>query len=75
MTVRVAIDLPTPLYEELRQKADDLDASLESLVLQAIDSMLQKSEKRAYVTGPLIRGKGKRGPRYPTNKNPWDLIF
>lgn len=27
------------------------------------------------VTGPLIRGKGERGPRFPVDENPWDLIF
>ena len=27
------------------------------------------------VRGPMIRGKGKLGPEFPVNENPYDLIF
>jgi hypothetical protein len=52
MAIRVTIDFPKPLYDQLRQLADNANTQVESLVSQAIESMLQKSEKRAYVTGP-----------------------
>ena len=33
------------------------------------------SPKGKYVTGPLVTGSGKLGPRFPQDENPHDLVF
>ncbi|HSB17742.1 MAG TPA: hypothetical protein VLE22_25060 [Bryobacteraceae bacterium] len=31
--------------------------------------------KGSQVTGPLVTGPGKLGPRFPTDENPHDLVW
>ena len=48
---------------------------MRSLILQAIEETYTEPKKGERVTGPMITGKGKRGPRFPIDENPHDLIF
>ena len=48
---------------------------MRSLIVRAIEKNYPETGKGARVTGPLILSKGKRGPRFPIDENPWDLIL
>ena len=51
---------------------------MRSLIVRAVEQTYADTEaikKGERVTGPQIIGKGKRGPLYPVDENPHDLIF
>jgi hypothetical protein len=48
---------------------------MRSLIVSAIEQAYAGPVKGKRVTGPLILSKGKRGPRYPKDENPHDLVF
>jgi hypothetical protein len=75
MAVRTTVDLPESLHDRLRQRAESSGASIRSLIVQAIEQTYPGMSKGRPVTGPLIRSSGKRGPLYPTDENPHDLVF
>jgi hypothetical protein len=75
MPVRTTVDIPEFLHDRLRQRAESSGASIRSLIVQAIEQTYPGVSKGRPVTGPLIRNSGKRGPLYPTDENPHDLIF
>jgi hypothetical protein len=75
MPVRVVVDIPEPLHQRLQQRAESSGASIRSLILQAIEETYAEPKKGERVTGPLIISKGKRGPRFPVDENPHDLIL
>ena len=75
MAVRTTVDIPEPLHEKLRHRAETSGTSVRSLIVQAIEQTYSEPRKGRFVTGPLIRGTGKRGPRFPTDENPQDLVF
>jgi hypothetical protein len=75
MAVRVTVEIPEPLHELLRRRAKISGVSIRSLILQAIEQTYPEPPKGRPVTGPLIRGKGKRGPLFPTDENPHDLVI
>jgi hypothetical protein len=49
--------------------------SIRSLIVQAVEHTYAEPKKGRPVTGPLITGTGKRGPLYPVDENPHDLVF
>jgi hypothetical protein len=76
MAVRVTVEIPVPLHDRLRRRAKSSGVSIRSLIVQAIEQAYPElARKGRPVTGPLIRGKGKLGPQFPTDENPHDLIF
>jgi hypothetical protein len=75
MSIRTTIDIPEPLYEKLRVRAERTGASIRSLVVQAIEQTYGEAHQAAYVTGPLVTGKGRLGPSFPVDENPHDVIF
>jgi metal-responsive CopG/Arc/MetJ family transcriptional regulator len=75
MAVRTTIDIPEPLHDRLRQRAESSGTSIRSLIVRAIEETYTEPKKGERVTGPMISGTGKRGPRYPVDENPYDLIF
>ena len=75
MGIRISIEVPEPLHRRLRREAESSGASIHSLIVQAIEQAYAEPRKGAPVTGALIRGTGKRGPRFPTDKNPHDFVF
>jgi hypothetical protein len=78
MAVRTTIEIPTPLHNLLRRRAKQSGASMRSLVVQALEQTYRKypkPKKGKRVTGPMITVRGKRGPAYPVDENPHDLVF
>jgi len=78
MAVRVTIEIPQTLHDRLRQRGKSSGTTMRSLILRAIEDTYPATEavkKGERVTGPLITGKGKRGPRFPVGGNPHDLVF
>jgi metal-responsive CopG/Arc/MetJ family transcriptional regulator len=75
MAVRTTVDIPEPLHQRLRQRAESSGTSIRSLIVRAIEETYSEPKKGERVTGPLIRTKGKLGPRFPVDENAWDHIF
>jgi len=75
MAVRTTIDIPEPLHDRLRHRAERSGTSIRALVIRAIEQVYREGGKGAHVTGPLITGPGKLGPNFPKDENPHDLVF
>jgi hypothetical protein len=75
MAVRTTVDIPEPLHDRLRDRAERSGTSIRSLIVRALEETYASPGKKKRVTGPLIRGKGKLGPRFPLDENPHDLII
>ncbi len=75
MSIRTTVDIPEPLHEELRRRAQNTGASMRSLIIDALEQTYSKQKKGRPVTGPLIRTKGELGPLFPVDENPHDFIF
>ena len=75
MPVRTTIDIPETLHDRLRDRAERSGSSIRSLIVRAIEQTYPGSTKGRPVTGPLIRGTRKRGPQYPKDENPHDVVF
>ena len=75
MSVRTTVALPEPLHERLRHRAESSGASIRSLIVHAIEQTYPGTTRGRSVTEPLIPSLGKRGPEYPTDENPHDLVF
>ena len=73
MAVRTTVDIPEDLHEKLRARAEQSGVSIPSVIVDAIDAYTKPNGGK-FVTGPMIKG-GKRGPAYPTDENPHDLVF
>ena len=75
MAVRTTVDIPEPLHNRLRRRAQDTGTSMRMLIVQALERTYAEPRKGKYVTGPLVRKTGKLGPRFPVDENPYDLIL
>jgi hypothetical protein len=75
MAVRTTVDIPEPLHDRLRHRAEQSGTSIRSLIVRAIEEVYSEPKAGAYVTRPLVAGKGKLGPAFPENENPHDLVF
>jgi hypothetical protein len=75
MAVRTTVDIPEPLHDRLRLRAQNSGVSIRSLIVCAIEQAYTGPAKGTPVTGPLVRTKGKRGPQFPKNENPHDFVF
>jgi len=75
MPVRTTVDIPEPLHDLLRRKAESSGASIRSLIVRAIEESYAASPRKDRLTGPLVRLSSKPGPRFPADENPHDLIF
>lgn len=80
MAIRTTVEIPEPLHEQLRQRAEQSGSSVEMLILEATqrvysESKSNENKKGNYVTGPLVKVKGKLGPAFPIDKNPYDLVL
>lgn len=75
MPVRTTVDIPEPLHDRLRHKAEQSGTSIRALIIRAIEQTYSKAEKDTYLTGPLVTGKGKLGPSFPVDENPHELVF
>jgi hypothetical protein len=75
MSVRTTVDIPEPLHDRLRHRAESSGASIRSLIVNAIEQAYTETGKRDRLSGPPVRGSGKLGPQFPKNENPHDLVF
>ncbi len=75
MAVRTTVDIPQPLHDGLRRRAERSGTSIRSLIVRAIEQAYSEPKKGGYVTGPLVKGRGKLGPAFPEDTNPHDLVF
>jgi hypothetical protein len=75
MAIRTTIDIPEPLHERLRHRAERSGTSIRALVIRALEQVYGEAGKEAYVTGPLVAGPGKLGRNFPRDKNPHNLVF
>ncbi len=75
MAVRTTVDIPEPLHDRLRHRAERSGSSIRSLIVLAIEQVYGEPKRGEYVTGPLVRGRGKLGPAFPRDENPHELVF
>ncbi len=75
MAIRTTVDIPEPLHDRLRHRAEQSGTSIRALIIRALEQTYSERGKRAYVAGPLVHGKGKLGPSFPQDENPHDLVF
>ncbi|MGH9630912.1 MAG: hypothetical protein ACRD7E_21585 [Bryobacteraceae bacterium] len=75
MSIRTTVDIPEPLHDRLRYRAERSGTSIRSLIVRAIEHVYSESGKGEYLTGPPINGTGKLGPAFPEDENPHDLVF
>lgn len=75
MAVRTTVDIPEPLHDRLRLRAERSGASIRALIIRAIEQVYSERKKGDYVTGPLVTAPGKLGPSFPKDENPHDLVF
>ena len=76
MAVRTTVDIPEPLHDRLRNRAEKCGASIRSLIVHAIKQAYPDANKSGeYLTRPLVQGSGKLGPAFPEDENPHDFVF
>jgi hypothetical protein len=75
MAVCPTVDIPEPLHDQLKQPAEISGTSIGSLIVRALEETYADPKKRKKVTGPLVCGTGKLGPRFPVDENPHDLVL
>jgi hypothetical protein len=76
MAVRTTVDIPEPLHDRLRNRAERSGASIRSLIVRAIEQAYPDTDKSGeYLTRPLISGSGKLGPAFPEDENPHEFVF
>ena len=75
MAVRTTVDIPEPLHDELRHRAQRSGTSIRALIVRALEQTYSAAKRGDRVTGPLITGPGKLGPNFPKDENPHDLVF
>lgn len=75
MAVRTTVDIPEPLHDKLRHRAERSGASVRSLIIRALEQVYSDSHKGEYLIEPPIKGSGRLGPAFPKNENPHDLVF
>ena len=75
MAIRTTVDIPDPLHDALRQRAQKAGTSIRALIIRAIEQTYAGQVGNDLVTGPLVKGSGKLGPEFPVDENPHDLVF
>jgi len=64
MPVRTTLDIPDVLHDELRHRAGRSGTSIDALIVSTLEQVYREGRKSAPVTGPLVRGRGKLGPKF-----------
>jgi hypothetical protein len=75
MAIRTTVDIPEPLHDRLRHRAERSGASIRSLIVRALEQSYAEPRKGRRVTGPPVNGPGKLGRAFPKDENPHDLVF
>ena len=74
MPIRMTVDIPKPLHDELRRRAQKAGTSIRALIIRAIEDSYGDRKEGEFVTGSMVQGSGKLGPAFPTDENPHDLV-
>jgi hypothetical protein len=72
MSVRTTVELPEPLHEALRRRAEESGASIDALILRTLEAAYGNRER---VSEPPVKVRGKLGPHFPVDENPYDVVF
>ena len=75
MAIRTTVDIPEPLFDVLRHRAERSGASMQSLIVRAVEQTYSEPGIRKYVKGPLVTGSGRLGSTFPEDENPHDVVF
>lgn len=75
MSIRTTVDIPEPLHDALRARAGRTGSSIRSLIIRAIEQTYGIQKQGGYVTGALVKTRGKLGPGFPVDENPHDIVF
>jgi hypothetical protein len=75
MAVRTTVDIPGPLHDRLRDRAEKSGSSIRALIVRAIEQAYAPEAGSEPVSGPLVRGSGQLGPRFSVDENPHDLVL
>jgi hypothetical protein len=75
MAIRTTVDIPEPLHDALRHRAQKSGTSIRALIIRAIEQTYGDRNPSDYITGPLVHGSGRLGPAFPTDENPHELVF
>ena len=73
--MEILVNIPEPLHEELRHRAQQSGTSIRALIIRAIEHSYGGRKEGEFVTGPMVQGSGKLGPAFPEDENPHDLVF
>jgi hypothetical protein len=74
MAVQTTLEIPEALHDRLRRQAEESGSTIGELIVRALEHQYG-TRKTERLTGPLIMGKGKLGPLFPTDETPHDLIL
>ena len=75
MAIRTTVDIPEPLHQSLRLKAEQSRTSIRALIVSAIEQTYGPGTKSRYVITPPVKTKRKLGPKLPAAENPHNLVF
>ena len=75
MAVRTTVDIPEPLHDRLRDRAETTGTSIRALIVAALERAYSESGNKEFVTGPMVHTSGPLGPQFPVDENPHDLVF
>jgi hypothetical protein len=48
---------------------------MRKLILEAVEEKFGRPRGKRLLTGPLLKGKGPGGPRFPVDETPYDLLL
>ena len=73
--VRTTVDIPTPLYKQLRQKAAKEGSTIKQLVVQGVEEVLnpKPTPPKRRLTAPIIHSK-RPGSLHITNDQIYEII-
>jgi hypothetical protein len=75
MPIRTTFDLPEQLHEVLLDRSHKSKKSMRSLIVDAVAEKYGTPKGKIMLTGPILKGKGRPGPRFPVDKTPYDLLL
>jgi hypothetical protein len=68
MNIRTTLDVPISLHQEIKRRAQGSNKSMRQVMIRCLEEGIRGKSKGTPVRGPLITGKGKRGPLYPKDE-------
>jgi hypothetical protein len=76
--MKATIELPEPIFEELRARAEQQRSSVEALIIEAVEKKIgfqpAEEQSRRRITLPLIRSRNPGALRSMTNSEIDDIL-